>query len=94
MIWSNLLWIEWISFSSSTLIMGIFVIIYSNLVPEIVHRTFKYGKTAEPHIGQSKKLKVIEVPKRYAQLHFNENFLFLLLFFVTNFFQNNHQTWL
>lgn len=76
LLYTNLLWAEWISFSSSVALFGILIIYYSSLVPESVQRVFKYGKAADLHPldtntsgkikGQSNKFQVatIELPKR------------------------------
>lgn len=78
LLYSNLLWAEWISFSSSVALFGILIIYYSSLVPESIQRVFKYGKAADLHPlegdggrsshakGNVKKFQVstIELPKR------------------------------
>jgi hypothetical protein len=61
----NLLWAEWISFSACVSLFGILVIYYSNLVPEVIKRAFKYGKAADLHVDGIKKwYHMIELPKR------------------------------
>ena len=61
----NLLWTQWMSFSASVSLFGLLVI-YSNLIPEPIKRIFKYGKAAERHVIGMKKLRKIELPKRYV----------------------------
>lgn len=61
----NLLWAEWVSFSACVSLFGILVIYYSNLVPEVIKRAFKYGKAADLHVdGLKKRYHLIELPKR------------------------------
>lgn len=61
----NLLWAEWVSFSACVSLFGILVIYYSNLVPEVISRAFKYGKAADLHVdGLKKRYHLIELPKR------------------------------
>lgn len=61
----NLLWTQWMSFSASVSLFGLLVI-YSNLIPEPIKRIFKYGKAADRHVIGMKKLRKIELPKRYV----------------------------
>lgn len=56
----TILWLQWSIGSIAVSIAGLLVLNYSNFLPNFVHRTVKYGKSAEDH----GKLKFLELPKR------------------------------
>ncbi|RWS23674.1 polyprenol reductase-like protein [Leptotrombidium deliense] len=82
----NLLWAEWISFSSIVTVVGLLVIYYSKLVPEAFHRIFKYGKAAELHDGAIKKLNKIELPKRTLTVNRDYRWFYHFYLFATTFY--------
>lgn len=71
----TLLWLEWSIGSISVCISGLLVLNYSDLLPNFIHRTVKYGKSAEAH----DKLQFLELPKRYF-FHFYSVALIFYIF--------------
>lgn len=71
----NLLWLEWSIGSVLVGISGLLVLNYSDALPNFIHRTVKYGKSADSH----SKLQFLELPKRYF-FHFYSVALMLYIF--------------
>lgn len=59
----TLLCLEWLIGSVLVGALGLLVLIYSDSLPNFIHRCVKYGKSAEAHVND--KLRLLELPKRY-----------------------------
>lgn len=71
----TLLWLEWSIGSILVCLSGLLVLNYSDLLPNFIHRTVKYGKSAETH----EKLKFLELPKRYFFHFYSVALIFYLI---------------
>ena len=60
---SNLLWLEWILFSTFVSLLGVPMVYFPSCFSRTFHRFCKYGKSADMY-SDGLKLHIIEIPKR------------------------------
>ena len=63
-LFDNFLWTQWISFSLSIGVFGIFCFI-EDALPDSLKRIYKYGKVADSH-QKSSLASILELPKRFV----------------------------